>query len=58
MTPRAILSVNIHYNMNSYLSESRIRQYSQKCYNTVIGDNINIMKTTFELNFDFYQAFN
>ena len=25
--------------------------------NTVVGDNINIMKTTFELNFDFYQAF-
>ena len=25
---------------------------------TVVGDNINIMKTTFELNFDFYQAFN
>ena len=24
---------------------------------TVVGDNINIMKTTFELNFDFYQAF-
>ena len=23
---------------------------------TVVGDNINIMKTTFELNFDFYQA--
>ena len=25
---------------------------------TVVGDNINIMKTTFELNFDFYQALN
>ena len=25
--------------------------------NTVVGDNINIMKTTFELNFGFYQAF-
>ena len=24
---------------------------------TVVGDNINIMKTTFELNFNFYQAF-
>ena len=24
---------------------------------TVVGDNINIMKTTFELNFDLYQAF-
>ena len=24
---------------------------------TVVGDNINIMKTTFELNFDFYKAF-
>ena len=26
-------------------------------FSTVVGDNINIMKTTFELNFDFYQAF-
>ena len=26
-------------------------------YTTVVSDNINIMKTTFELNFDFYQAF-
>ena len=26
--------------------------------NTVVGDKINIMKTTFELNFDFYQALN
>ena len=26
-------------------------------YYTVVGDNINIMKTTFELNFDFYQTF-
>ena len=26
------------------------------CCNTVVGDNINIMKTTFDLNFDFYQA--
>ena len=25
--------------------------------NTVYGDNINIMKTTFEFNFKFYQAF-
>ena len=24
---------------------------------TVVGDNINIIKTTFELNYDFYQAF-
>ena len=24
---------------------------------TVVGDNINIRKTTFELNFDIYQAF-
>ena len=24
---------------------------------TVVSDNINIMKTTFELNFDLYQAF-
>ena len=28
---------------------------NQDC--TVVGDNINIMKTTFELNFDLYQAF-
>ena len=26
--------------------------------NSVVGDNINIMKTTFELNFNFYQALN
>ena len=26
------------------------------CFYTVVGDKINIMKTTFELNFDFYQA--
>ena len=26
-------------------------------YGTVVGDNINIMKTTFDLNLDFYQAF-
>ena len=25
---------------------------------TVVGDNIKIMKTTFEFNFDFYQALN
>ena len=24
---------------------------------SLVGDNINTMKTTFELNFDFYQAF-
>ena len=24
---------------------------------TVVGENINIMKTTFDLNFDFYQTF-
>ena len=24
----------------------------------MVGDNINIMKTTYELNFDFYQALN
>ena len=27
-------------------------------YATVVGDNINIMKTTLELNLDFYQALN
>ena len=26
-------------------------------YNTVIGDYFNIMKTTFDINFDLYQAF-
>ena len=35
---------------------SNIR-YNLKMYYTVVGDNINIMKTTFELNFDLYQAF-
>ena len=34
-----------------------IRLMNRKKLNTVVGDNINIMKTTFELNFDFYQAF-
>ena len=28
-----------------------------KIWHTVVGDNINIMKTTFECNFDLYQAF-
>ena len=28
-----------------------------KALNTVVGDNINIMKMTFDLNFDLYQAF-
>ena len=28
-----------------------------KVYSTVVGDNINIMKTTFKRNFNFYQAF-
>ena len=27
-------------------------------YITVVGDNINIMKTTFELNFDFIKLLN
>ena len=27
-------------------------------FHTVAGDKINIMKTTFKLNFDFYQALN
>ena len=31
--------------------------YLELYYTTVVGDNINIMKTTFDLNFDFYQAF-
>ena len=26
--------------------------------NTVVGENINIMKTTFDLNFDLYQVLN
>ena len=30
---------------------------SPRVLSTVVGDNINIMKTTFELNFNFYQAF-
>ena len=29
----------------------------QKVYYTVVGDNTNIMKTTFDLNFDLFQAF-
>ena len=27
-------------------------------HDTVVGDNINTMKTTFDLNFNLYQAFN
>ena len=27
------------------------------CLNTVVGDNINIMKTTFKLNFELYHDF-
>ena len=30
---------------------------SPRVLSTVVGDNINIMKTTFELNFNFYQAY-
>jgi len=30
---------------------------SQIILNTVVGDYINIMKTTFDFNFDSYQAF-
>ena len=33
------------------------KTFSEYELGTVVGDNINIMKTTFELNFDFYQAF-
>ena len=32
-------------------------KYTWKKNNVVVGENINIMKTTFDLNFDFYQAF-
>ena len=34
-----------------------LSQRTQTGFNTVVGDNINIMKTTFEFNFNFYQAF-
>ena len=33
------------------------QEFFYPSWNTVVGDNINIMKTTFELNFYFYQAF-
>ena len=33
------------------------REEKQKCDNTMVGDYRNIMKTTFDLNFELYQAF-
>ena len=38
------------------LSEDLFFGANPSC-STVVGDNINIMKTTFRLSFDFYQAF-
>ena len=56
--------------MNNFLSKPNMPEIKKKlkiCNNlelfisflstTGVGDNINIMKTTFELNFDSYQAF-
>ena len=40
-----------------FFSDTLDRCVYIKC-NTVVGDNINIMKTTFELHFYFYQALN
>ena len=34
-----------------------LRLYSRSPITTVVGDYINIMKTTFDFNFDLYQAF-
>ena len=33
-----------------------LRLYSRSPITTVVGDYINIMKTTFDFNFDLYQA--
>ena len=35
---------------------SWIKMYVSPIYTTVVGDNINTMKTTFDLNFDLFQA--
>ena len=40
------------------LDKERKFTVSRKNKYTVVGNNINIMKTTLELKFDFYQAFN
>ena len=40
------------------LDKERKFTVSRKNKYTVVGNNINIMKTTFELNFDFCQALN
>ena len=42
------------YNVKTYLNFSTLKQV---LHHTVVGDNINIMKTTFELNFDFLTSF-
>ena len=42
------------YNVKTYSNFSTLKQV---LHHTVVGDNINIMKTTFELNFDFLTSF-
>ena len=38
------------------VSKKKTMNMRHSNYSTVVDDNINIMKTTFELNFDFYQT--
>ena len=50
-------SLNCLCNINPQVTLIEKSQRKKSQYlTTVVGDNINIMKTTFELNFDFYQA--
>ena len=48
-------SNRLHYCFNVVFPFHGFLVITVEC--TVVGDNINIMKTTFELNFDSYQAF-
>ena len=52
MVLNSIYLVNQIFTLLYFLSQTGLKDFA-----TVVGDNINIMKTTFELNFDFYQAF-
>ena len=39
-----------------YCGVSTMKKYQWKFVTTVVGDYINTMKTTFDFNFDLYQA--
>ena len=46
-----------NYSVSNFYETIQIHIFSFFKFYTVVGDNINIMKTTFELNFNSYQAF-